>query len=63
MTSHTHAVASQPSFLWGRMATCGRLSIGLPLASGNLPYVGQPILAAAAFQAGACRGRLLERAA
>jgi hypothetical protein len=29
--------------MWGRLATCGRLAIGL--------FVGQPILAAAAFQA------------
>jgi hypothetical protein len=34
-------------FLWGRLATCGGLSIRL--------FVGQPILAAAAFQAASSR--------
>ena len=51
-------VGQLPTALWDRLATCGRLLIGLPAARAisldNLEMrrlVGQPILAAAAFQA------------
>ena len=45
------------TILWGRLATCGRLLIGLQHGHGNptdqwlsVRNVGQPILAAAGFQ-------------
>jgi len=54
--------AATNATMWGRLATCGRLAIGLPRATANLSaptaclfadrrYVGQAILATAAFQA------------